>query len=79
MQTNIRQIVLEILGEINEGCDFENCDDFFEEELIDSMGVITMLSMLEDAFSITILPEDITADNFINVGSIVELVEKYEG
>lgn len=79
MQTNIRQIVLEILDEINAGCDFENCDDFFEEELIDSMGVITMLSMLEDAFSISILPEDITADNFINVDSIVGLVEKYEG
>ncbi len=79
MKTNIRQIVLEILDEINTGGDFENCDDFFEEELIDSMGVITMLSMLEDAFSISILPEDITADNFINVDSIVELVEKYEG
>ena len=79
MQTNIRRIVLEILEEINAGCAFENCDDFFEEELIDSMGVITMLSMLEDAFSISILPEDITADNFINVDSIVGLVEKYEG
>lgn len=77
MERNIKETVLEILDEINTGCDFEGCDDFFEEELIDSMGVITMISMIEEMFSINILPEDITADNFINVQSIVELIEKY--
>lgn len=77
MERNIKEAVLEILDEINTGCDFEECDDFFEEELIDSMGVITMISMIEELFVINILPEDITADNFINVQSIVELIEKY--
>lgn len=77
MEKNIQNVVLEILEEINTDVNFLECEDFFEEELIDSMGVITMISILEERFSINILPEDITAEYFMNVQNIVDLINKY--
>lgn len=69
--------ILSILKEIEPDGDFEDSLDFFEDELIDSFGIMTMITRLEKMFSINIRSEDIIADNFMNLSCIETLLNKY--
>ena len=72
-----KEQIIEILEQVNPDVDYECSEDFFEDELIDSMGIMTIITMMESTFSITIQPEDIIADNFLNLSSIMKMLETY--
>ena len=46
-----------------------------EEEILDSLAIIEMVTFLEDTFGIAVEPEDISVENFRTLESIVALVE----
>ena len=71
-----REIVT-ILKSIAPDSDFENCKDFFVENLIDSFGIMSLITLLEEKFHIFIKGEDISEHNFKNVECIDKLVKKY--
>ncbi len=48
-------------------------------ELIDSMGVLTLVGFLEDEYGITIAADDVSAGNFETLLSITALVESKLG
>jgi acyl carrier protein len=48
-------------------------------ELIDSMGVLTLVGFLEDEYGITIAADDVSAENFETLVSITALVESKLG
>jgi len=50
-------------------------DDLLGSGLLDSMGVMRLVSFLEDTFQVKIPPEDIIIENFINVNAITKYVE----
>lgn len=72
MQEKLRNILAAVMPEV----DLEFCEDFFDEGL-DSMGVMTIISMIQDEFGIEIAPEDITADNFSSMDELARLLKKY--
>ena len=45
----------------------------------DSMAVVTVLTMLEEEFGITVADDEISADVFETVGTLVEFVERKVG
>jgi len=53
--------------------------DLIENELLDSLAFINLLSRLEEEFDIEIQPTQISADTWRSVESIIELVESYIG
>lgn len=56
--------------------DFELRDDqsLMEHGIVDSMGVMEMLSFLEDTFGLHVDDSDVTEANLGNVNAIVEYV-----
>ena len=44
---------------------------------LDSLGVLRLLAMLEDEFSIVIPDEELVLENFQTPKNLVDLVEKY--
>lgn len=44
-------------------------------ELIDSMGILTLVGLVEDEFDITIDAEEVSAENFASVKTVTGLVE----
>jgi acyl carrier protein len=54
-----------------------NDEQLVESGIIDSMGVMTLLSFLEDKFSIQIAGEDLMPENFSSINTISNLVERY--
>jgi acyl carrier protein len=49
--------------------------DLLEEEIVDSLGIFTLISFIEDKFGVSIDPADINLDNFQTLDTITELVE----
>jgi len=48
-----------------------------EEEILDSLGIFTMVTFLEERFSIQIDPEEVVLDNFETLGAIEKMVTRH--
>lgn len=66
-----------ILKEIRPEFDFENSSDFIEDGMLDSFDTITLVSDLDEAYSISIDGSDILPENFNSLNAIKRLLEKY--
>lgn len=69
--------VIGILGQIRPECDFTASQDFFEDGLLDSFDLVTLVSELDRAYGISIDGLDITPDNFGSVDKIDALVQRH--
>ena len=48
--------------------------NLLEEEIIDSLGIFTLVSFIEDKFGVTVEPEEVNLDNFETVEAVANLV-----
>lgn len=74
----MKEKIMEILSGLRPECDFENSENFIEEGLLDSMDIVALVDSVEEEYGITIPGTAISAKNFSNLDSIVELIEKYK-
>ena len=74
----MREKIMEILSGLRPECDFENSENFIEEGLLDSMDIVALVDSVEEEYGISIPGTAISAKNFSNLDSIVELIEKYK-
>ena len=70
--------LMEILMEIDDSIDYENEKPLIDDRLLDSFGVITLVSELEDAFDIDIEASEMTPDNFNSAESIYNMVKRLQ-
>ncbi len=49
--------------------------NLLEEEIIDSLGIFTLVSFIEDRFGVAVEPEEVNLDNFETVTAVTKLVE----
>jgi acyl carrier protein len=54
-------------------------DLLLEQGIIDSFGIMTLLSFLEEKFSVHIEGDDLTPENFSSIMTISELVDRKAG
>ena len=66
--------IIEILKEIRPEFDFEGVENFFDEGMLDSFDLMTLVATLEERFGIKIDGTDILPENFANVDGIEALV-----
>lgn len=70
------QKIVQILQDIRPEFDFANESDFINSGMLDSFDVLTLVTELEEGFGILIDGEDIVPENFANIQTIQNLVEK---
>lgn len=70
--------LLEILNDIDDSIDWENEEGLIERHLLDSFGVITLVSELEDAFSIEVEASEIIPDNFNSVQAMWKMITRLQ-
>lgn len=51
-------------------------DQLVESGIIDSLGVMSLLSFLEEKFTIQVSGEDLVPENFESVATIVDLIKR---
>jgi len=69
--------ILSLLVEIEPMRDFTQSIDFINDGFLDSIGVISLVGLLESEFYIDIDGDDIIPENFINIDAIVRMINKY--
>ena len=68
--------ILNMLCELRPEFDFSSSDDFVMDGLLDSFDIISLCSMLEEKFGVTVDGLDIVPENFASVAAIEALVKK---
>jgi acyl carrier protein len=59
--------------------DVEDDTNLLEEEVVDSLGIFTLVSFIENKFNVSIDAEEVNLDNFETLQSITKLVESKLG
>ena len=72
MNAEIRNFIVEQLLSGKLVADDEN---LLLSGLVDSLGVMRLVRFLENAFSITVPPQDVTITHFMTIDTIVSYVE----
>ncbi|AZS14182.1 phosphopantetheine-binding protein [Paenibacillus lutimineralis] len=49
--------------------------DIFESRLLTSLGLLDLVSSLEEEFNIIILPEELIHENFASIRTIIDFVD----
>ena len=74
MENKIIDIIIEACGDESIRDNIEEID-LLENDIIDSLGFITLISKLEEEFNIEIQPTQINPDTWRKASSIIELVK----
>lgn len=76
IEQEVRQFVIEnfVFGE--DGSHFSNDDSFFEQGLIDSMGILTLVDFVKDKYCIPVDDEELIPDNWDSVCRIANFVRR---
>lgn len=70
--------LMKILNEIDDGIDWENEKALIDDHLLDSFGVITLVSELEEEFSIEIEAAEMIPANFNSAEAIYNMVQRLQ-
>ena len=71
--------LMNILEEIDDSIDYEKEKALIDGRILDSFGVITLVSELEDAYGIEIGASEMTPDNFNSAEAIYNMVIRLQG
>ena len=71
--------LIEILEEIAPGVDYENCTTLIDDHILDSFGILSLVSELEDEFDIEISPTELVPENFNSAEKLWEMVTRLKG
>ena len=70
--------LLKILNDIDDSIDWENEEGLIDRHLLDSFGVITLVSELEDTFLIEVEASEILPDNFNSVQAMWKMITRLQ-
>ena len=73
MKTKVEKILNEIRPEL----DFSTTTNFIENGMLDSFDIVSLVTMLDKEFNISIEGVEIVPMNFNSVESICKLLSKY--
>lgn len=72
----MQEKILAMLQDINPYVDIDETTQLLEEEILDSMEILLLITQLEETYHIEIPLETIQAKDFETIGSIVVFTEK---
>ena len=78
MENEIRQLIFTFISDNYsvDQADLTNDLDLVKNEVLDSMGIVELVSYIEGEFGIVVGDEDITVDNFGKIEAILSYVKE---
>lgn len=74
----MKEKIFEILNGIHPEYNYKESSNFIEDGMLDSFDVVTLITELEDTFSICIDGEDVVPENFSSAEAIVNIINRSE-
>ncbi|MEY8495635.1 phosphopantetheine-binding protein [Lachnospiraceae bacterium 29-91] len=68
--------LMKILNEIDDGINWEKETAVIDDRLLDSFGVITLVSELEDTFGIEIEASEMVPENFNSAEAMYQMISR---
>jgi acyl carrier protein len=72
----MKEQIIAILTELRPEFDFTQSENFIDDGMLDSFDVVTLVTTLDEKFSISISGTDILPENFESVEKIEALLRK---
>lgn len=69
--------VIDFLQELRPEFDFMTSEDYIEDGMLDSFDVVSLVSMMDKEYGISIKGREIVPENFSNLDKIQALVKRY--
>ena len=70
--------LMEILMELDDGIDWENETALIDERILDSFGVISLISELEEQFDIEIEASEIIPQNLNSADAMWKMIQRLQ-
>ena len=70
--------LLNILKQMHPDVDFEAEQDLIEDEILDSLDIVTLITEINSTFDVSIPAEEIVPDNFCTVRAIYDLIMRLD-
>lgn len=68
--------IIEILSSIHNDVDYLSCTSLIDECILDSFDIITLIAEINEAFGVSVPPEEIIPENFNSAEAIMAMVER---
>ena len=68
------ETLIEILEELLPGEDVKNCTTLIDDHILNSFGILSLVSEIEDAFDIEVSPAELTPDNFNSAATLWDMI-----
>lgn len=72
------ETLLEILNDIDDTVDWENETALTDDRILDSFGVISLISELEDQFEVEIDASEIVPENFNSADAMWKMIQRLQ-
>lgn len=70
--------LIEILQEIEDGVDYENCTTLIDDGYLDSLAIISLVAAIEEEFDVQVPTVEIVPANFNSAQAIWNLITKLQ-
>lgn len=68
--------LIEILKEIKDDVDFENCTDLIDGRYLDSFDIIQIISAIDDEYDVKVPASEIIPQNFNSAKALWAMIQK---
>nr|WP_295300007.1 acyl carrier protein [uncultured Blautia sp.] len=72
------ETLFEILNDIDDTVDWENETALIDDRILDSFGVISLISELEDQFEVEIDASEIVPENFNSADAMWKMIQRLQ-
>ena len=69
--------IIDILKEVRPEFDFTASEDYIEDGMLDSFDIVSLVSMMDKEYGISIKGREIVPENFASLAKIQALARKY--
>ena len=70
--------LMELLMELDDSIDWENETALIDDRILDSFGVISLISELEDQFEVEIDASEIVPENFNSADAMWKMIQRLQ-
>ncbi|MBR3105187.1 MAG: acyl carrier protein [Lachnospiraceae bacterium] len=72
----IKEVLLEVLGELHPDVNFETEDELVERKIIDSFDIVTIIARIDEEFDVAIPADKIVPEHFNSMEALAQLVSE---
>ena len=70
--------LLDILKGLHPDVDFEHCDSLIDDQILDSIDIVSLVAEINDAFDVTVPAEEIIPENFNSAQALWEMIQRLD-